>query len=91
MYSLSGRYNTITFNTLVILSILSGLNWLSAFLNKTDPKILKKFEVANVDLFIADRYIGEDAMSFTFNFEVDLRESFNWNTNLIFAYISCEY
>eukprot|EP00350_Pseudokeronopsis_sp_OXSARD2_P004321 CAMPEP_0170541860 /NCGR_PEP_ID=MMETSP0211-20121228/1471_1 /TAXON_ID=311385 /ORGANISM="Pseudokeronopsis sp., Strain OXSARD2" /LENGTH=100 /DNA_ID=CAMNT_0010844737 /DNA_START=182 /DNA_END=484 /DNA_ORIENTATION=- len=30
-------------------------------------------------------------MSFTFNFEVDLSDTFNWNTNLMFVYITCEY
>ena len=91
MYSLTGRLNAIAFNTLIILTILSALNYLEAFINKQPPKITKQFEITNIETFVADRYIGEDAMSFTFDFEADLRDVFNWNTNLIFAYITCEY
>jgi hypothetical protein len=40
---------------------------------------------------VKDHYINEDALSFTFDFGVDLRPLFNWNTNIIFTYISCEY
>ena len=38
-----------------------------------------------------DNYINEDALSFKFDFEADLKPLINWNTNLIFAYILCEY
>ncbi len=45
----------------------------------------------NFDVFVKDNYINEDALSFQFDFEVDMRPLYNWNTNLVFAYISCEY
>jgi len=98
MYSLSGRLNTIAFNTLMFLAALSAMNYLScypfSFLGGYDarkPIITKSFEINNIDTFLADRYFNEDAMSFTFDFEADLKPLFNWNTNLIFAYITCEY
>jgi len=98
MYSLSGRLNTIAFNTLMFLAALSAMNYLSCypftFLGGYDvrkPTITKAFEVKNIDTFLADRYYNEDCMSFTFDFEADLNPLFNWNTNLIFAYITCEY
>ena len=53
--------------------------------------VLTPFKIRDFDVFVKDNYINEDALSFTFDFEVDLRPLFNWNTNLIFAYISCEY
>jgi hypothetical protein len=91
MYSLTGRLNAIAFNTLIVLTVLSALNYLTAFLNKGSPKVLKPFTISKWDAFVADRYINEDALSFTFDFEAELTEVFNWNTNLIFAYITCEY
>ena len=98
MYSLSGRLNTIAFNTLVYLGILAGLNYLSCYpfpfkggFAERQPIIKKAFAIKNFDTFVKDNFINEDALSFTFDFEVDLRPLFNWNTNLVFAYISCEY
>lgn len=96
MYSLSGRLNTIAFNTLMFLAALSALNFLScypfSFLGEArQPIITKPFEIKQYDTFVADRYFNEDAISFTFDFEADLTPLFNWNTNLVFAYISCEY
>ena len=43
------------------------------------------------DTFLNDRYYNEDALSFNFDFEADLTPLYNWNTNIIFAYINCEY
>lgn len=90
MYSLSGRLNSIAFNTLIILTILSGLNFLTAYINREKP-VVSKFEIKDYHTFVRDNYINEDALSFTFDFEADLRKVFNWNTNLIFVYITCEY
>ena len=89
--------NTIAFNTLVTLGVLASLNFLScypfAFLGKRprEPIVTKPFTMHEIDTFVKDHYIGEDALSFTFDFEVDLRPLFNWNTNLVFVYLSCEY
>ena len=91
MYSLSGRLNSIGFNTLIMLTILSALNYFSVYYDRKTPQIIKKFEIKDYDTFVKDNFIGEDAISFTFDFKADLRPLFNWNTNLIFAYISCEY
>ena len=48
-------------------------------------------KIREFDSFLSDRYYNEDVLSFTFDFEADLSPLYNWNTNLIFAYISCEY
>ena len=90
MYSLSGRLNTIAFNTLIALAILSSGNFLTAYLNRESPKEIS-FGVVDFHTFVNDRYINEDALSFTFNLDVDLGPVFNWNTNIIFLYLSCEY
>ena len=101
MYSLTGRLNTIAFNTLLFLGVLSALNYFSSYpyeflgnkggLHGRQPKILSQFKVRDFDTFLRDNYINEDAMSFRFDFKADLTGLFNWNTNLIFAYISCEF
>jgi len=95
MYSLSGRLNTIAFNTLIVLAVLAGLNFLSSFpwggLSTRQPTIIKPFKIRDFDSFLADRYYNEDVLSFTFDFEADLTPLYNWNTNLIFTYINCEY
>lgn len=91
MYSLSGRLNTIGFNTLLILTILSAINFFSVYFDKNQPVVLKQFELRDFDTFVRDNYINEDALSFNFDFKADLRPLFNWNTNMLFVYISCEY
>ena len=91
MYSLSGRLNAIAFNTLLFLTVLSALNYFSVYFNRKEPIITKAFKIVDYETFVNDKFINEDAISFTFDFEADLRPLFNWNTNLIFAYISCEY
>lgn len=97
MYSLSGRLNTIAFNTLILLAVLSALNYLSSypfpFLTKEarQPIITKPFKINQFDTFVKDNFINEDALSFTFDFETDLRPLFNWNTNIVFVYMTCEY
>ena len=90
MYSLTGRLNTIAFNTLIMLTILSALNFLTAYVHRQEP-VVSKFEVKDFNTFVRDNYINEDALSFQFDFTADLTKVFNWNTNIIFAYITCEY
>ena len=101
MYSLTGRLNTIAFNTLMVLAVLSAANFLSSYpfeflgnkngVHGRQPTILSPFKVKEFDTFVKDNFINEDALSFKFDFKVDLEPLFNWNTNLIFTYISCEY
>lgn len=91
MYSLTGRLNTIAFNTLLILTFLSAINYFTVYFDQRQPLILKPLEIRDFDTFVKDNYINEDALSFKFDLKVDLRPLFNWNTNIIFVYLSCEY
>lgn len=91
MYSLTGRLNAVAFNTLIALTVLSALNFISAYLNRTDPTIVQQFKIKDFKTFARDKYINEDALSFTFDFEADLRQVFNWNTNIVFASLICEF
>lgn len=91
MYSLSGRLNSIGFNTLIVLTALSALNFSSVYFDPKQPIVLKQMEIKEYDTFVKDNFINEDAISFTFDFKADLRPIVNWNTNILFMYISCEY
>lgn len=64
MYSLTGRLNTIAFNTLLILTVLSALNYFSVYFDNRKPIILKEFTIIDYDTFVKDNFINEDAMSF---------------------------
>ena len=43
-----------------------------------------------IDQFLSDRYYGEQALSFYFDFDVNLDPLMTWNTNMVFASIVCE-
>jgi len=90
MYSLSGRANNITFNTLIALAVLSALNFCSVRFNLKDPADVK-FNFLHFDTFVQDRYVGEEAASFLFDFQADFTPLMNWNTNIIFASIQAEF
>ena len=42
-------------------------------------------------MFIHDKYLDEDALSFQFDLKADISDLFNWNTNIIFFSVICEY
>ena len=63
---------------------------MTTYMNR-QPPINPSFKIKDFDTFVNDRFINEDALSFTFDFSIDLRPAFNWNTNLIFAYVVCEF
>jgi len=90
MYSLSTRFNTISFNTLVALAVVSALNYLSIRFNDHQVGDLS-FKVVADEAFLGDNYYNEEVFSFFMDLHADLRPLFNWNTNLIFAYITAEY
>jgi hypothetical protein len=90
MYSLTGRLNSIAFNTLIALTILSAANFLTAYFTKVQPTNIK-FKAHDAEVFVNDRFIKEDAISFTFDLDADLTKVYNWNTNLLFVYLTCEF
>ena len=90
MYSLSGRMNIIGYNMMVGMVFMGMLNYLHCYYGEHTIKNTK-FELGKMDLFIYDKYYDEDVASFQFDLKADLRGLFNWNTNIIFASIICEY
>ncbi len=49
------------------------------------------FKLGPIDLFKKDKYLDEHAASFQFNMKANITDLFNWNTNIIFLAMVCEY
>ena len=90
MYSISGRFNTLFYNMMCGMLAMGAINYLTGYFGPHEIKNME-FEMSHMDMFIKDRYLDEDVASFQFNFKGDLSGLFNWNTNLIFVSIVCEY
>ena len=90
MYNLSNRLNIVLYNMMCTMAFTGLLNFMSGYFGPHDFKDAS-FTMKHIDVFINDKYIDEHAASFTFDFKADLSGLFNWNTNMIFASIYCEY
>lgn len=100
LYSLTARFNYIVYNMMAAMMFCGALNHLTVryghFIGLSENPIgLKReniaFELKEVDQFLHDRGFREDAMSFTFDMDVDLTPIINWNTHTIFASLVCEF
>ena len=100
LYSLTARFNYIVYNMMAAMMICGALNHLTVryghFIGLADtPMGLSEdninFQLKEVDQFLYDRYFKEDAVSFTFDMDIDLTPIINWNTHTIFASIVCEF
>ena len=100
LYSLTSRFNYIVYNMMAAMMICGVLNHLTVRyghligLAETPiglPKESIDFSIKEVDQFLYDRYFKEDAVSFTFDLDVDLTPIINWNTHTIFASVVCEF
>ena len=100
MYSCLGRLNIYVYHCLLILACSGLLNWASVKYGhhvglmpyapgEGIPDI--KWEVNKFDQIMYDGYFNEDVVSFTFDMDADLTSLFNWNTNLIFTSLVCQY
>ena len=49
------------------------------------------FKFKTMDLFKYDKYLDEHAASFQFDMKANISDLFNWNTNIIFLALVCEY
>ena len=90
MFSLSTRFNVILYNMMAGMCAMGLLNYLDGYFSTHQMKDLS-FEMTNLDMFINDKYINEHAAAFQFNLKGDISDLFNWNTNIIFLSVYCEY
>ena len=90
MYSISNRFNVILYNMMFGMLSMGLLNYFNCYYGEHTIRDTS-FSLDKMDLFTNDRFYDEHAAAFTFNFKADIRGLFNWNTNIIFASLVCEY
>ena len=90
MYSLSTRFNVILYNMMFGMITMGALNYLTG-LYDTHEITNHSFKIGQFDLFKYDKYLDEHAASFQFDMEADISDLFNWNTNIIFLAMVCEF
>ena len=69
--------------------MLSALNQLSVIFSRKSPEV--KFALQKVDKFGIHPHFNEDFAQLRFDLDCDLSDIFDWNTHLIFAFLSIEY
>ena len=89
MYSLSVRANAIVFFFGCCLVALALFNIATTIFIKTEP-ILYKFNFNSTSLY-QNKYTAVQHSSGEIDLEVDYEPCFDWNTNLIFSWISATY
>ena len=90
MYSLSTRFNVILYNMMFGMIAMGALNYFTG-LYDTHEITNHSFKIGQFDLFKYDKYLDEHAASFQFDMEADISDLFNWNTNIIFLALVCEF
>ena len=101
MYSLSGRLNYFGYNMFWAFGICALLNHLQTrfgyLVSPTlgSPVELDKadvsFQVRELETFMHDKFLDEEALAFSFDLHVDLNSVISWNTNQIFLSLVCEF
>ncbi len=89
MYSLSSRLNNIVFFAIMVLGVMSAANFLTGYI--THKEIEPKFKLRNFLHYVDDKYMEVDDTLITFDFDADLRKLFDWNTHMLFVWISVEF
>ena len=89
MYSLSVRINAIFFFFGCCLCALGVFNVITTIFIKTQPKV-NKFNFNSLSLY-DNKYTGVQHSSGEMDLYIDYEPCFDWNTNLIFSWISATY
>ena len=89
MYSLSVRINAIFFFFGCCLCALGVFNVITTIFIKTQPKV-NKFNFNSLSLY-ENKYTGVQHSSGEMDLYIDYEPCFDWNTNLIFSWISATY
>ena len=89
MYSLSVRANAIFFFFGCCLCALGIFNVLTTIFIQKQP-IINKFDFNSTTLY-TNKYTGIQHSSGEINLDIDFEPCFDWNTNLIFSWISATY
>lgn len=89
MYSLSVRVNSVFFYFGVCTAILGAFNILTTIMHKGTP-IVKKFEYETEYLYYHN-YAKVQHATPLLDIDIDYTPCFNWNSNLVFTWISATY
>lgn len=90
MYSLSVRFNFILYNMAGGMVFLGMLCYLDGYFGTHEIRN-PEFEMTNMSMFINDKYYEEQVAEFQFNLKADISDLFNWNTNVIFLSVVCDF
>jgi hypothetical protein len=90
MYSISTRANAIFFYGMIMIGLLCVFNIGTTILNKGTPAV-NKFNITKYNHLYQHQYTKSQHASANFEFDVDFTPCFNWNSNLVFAWISATY
>jgi len=89
MYSLSVRFNAILYYFGISLFALGTFNVLTTIFIKRQPTI-NKFNFTSKTLYI-NKYTDIQHSSGELDLDIDFEPTFDWNTNLIFSWITATY
>ena len=89
MYSLSARFNSICFFFLLCLLALISFNILTTIFLNNEP-IINKFNFYSTTLY-NNPFTKVQHSSGVIDLEINYNPCFDWNTNLIFSWISVTY
>ena len=89
MYSFSARLHAIVYFFCCCLLILISFNVLTTIFLKTEP-IITKFNFYSTSLYI-NPFTKVQHSSGEIDLDIDYEPCFDWNTNLIFSWISATY
>ena len=82
--------NIFGYNMMIGMLIAAAFNYFHAYFGPHEI-VDASFALRKMQYFQYDRYFDEEAASFTFDMKADISGLINWNTNIIFLSVVCEY
>ena len=83
--------NAVLYNMVYCMIAMGALNFFDGLYNTNHKIVDASFALKDMDTFIEDRYYKEQIASFQFDLKADITDLFNWNTNIIFLSVVCEF
>lgn len=90
MYSLNNRANSVFMYFIMCLTLLMAFNIATTIFDKSEP-VLNNFELTNWAYLYNNTYTKIEHTNAYFNLDIDFTPIINWNTNLVFFWISATY
>ncbi len=90
MYSISTRLNQVFFYGIMCLVALCVFNIATTFYLKNKPEV-KTWEIEEISHMYKNPFTKIQHATGKFNLNMDTTQIFNWNTNLVFLWITAHY